>query len=215
MKKLSFIFDMDGVLIDSMRYHCKAWKQAAEEFGLSLSDEDIYLREGEKGDLSLKYFMKINGLDSSEEIISKILARKEDIFSKLPSPDIYPDIPKILEYLDNKNYQMAIVTGTSISELKKILPDTISKYFSIKITGDQLKYGKPHPEPYQLALNKLQVSPSEAIVIENAPYGIRSAKEAGLFCIAVCTSLSSKHLQQSDLILDSSKKLFNYIKQNY
>ncbi len=215
MGDASFIFDMDGVLINSMEFHCKAWQQAGRDFGVTLSDEDIYLREGEKGSLSVKYFMNLNGLDAPEDLIQNFLVKKEDIFSNMPSPDVYPYISEILEYLDNKNYPMALVTGTSLPELQKILPDKISRYFPIKITGDIVKHGKPDPEPYELALKKLGIPASNAIVVENAPYGIRSAKGAGLFCMAICTSLPEKHLHQADQILRSAKELFDYIKSNY
>lgn len=215
MGDTSFVFDMDGVLINSMEFHCKAWQQAARDFGVALSDEDIYLREGEKGSLSVKYFMNLNGFGASKELIQKFLAKKEYIFSKMPSPDVYPYIMEILEYLDNKNYRMALVTGTSLPELQKILPDKISRYFPIKITGDIVRHGKPDPEPYELALKKLGIPAPNAVVVENAPYGIRSAKGAGLFCLAVCTSLPEKHLHQADQIMGSAKELFDYIKSNY
>jgi beta-phosphoglucomutase len=77
----------------------------------------------------------------------------------------------------------------------------------VVVTGNDVAHGKPDPEPYRLALNKLEITPGDAVVIENAPLGIESAKAAGIRCIAVATSLPESYLKKADVIFPSMKAL--------
>jgi beta-phosphoglucomutase len=99
------------------------------------------------------------------------------------------------------------VTGTSRHEVHRILPEPIYNLFDGVVTGNDVRRGKPHPEPYLLALKKVQLRPEEAMVIENAPFGIRSAKSAGLVCIALETSLPRRYLAKADFIFSSFREL--------
>ena len=80
------------------------------------------------------------------------------------------------------------------------------------VCGSDVQNGKPHPEPYLKAMAKLKVSPKEAVVFENAPFGIRSAKAAGLFCLALETSLPSSYLTGADAIFPSFKAIESKVK---
>ena len=103
------------------------------------------------------------------------------------------------------------MTGTARHELHRILPEKFYDLFSVIVTGSDVKKGKPDPEPYVAALDKLKLKPNKAIVIENAPFGIRSAKAAGLKVIALETSLSKKYLSEADFIFSSFKNFVNKI----
>ena len=100
---------------------------------------------------------------------------------------------------------LALVTGTSRVELHKILPDPIYSVFNVVITGNDVKHGKPHPEPFLKAIGKIDCPKKDMIVIENAPFGIRSAKKAGLTCVAIETSLPKKFLNEADYVVHSFK----------
>ena len=214
--KKYFIFDMDGVLINSMKYHCSAWQKACAVYGFSIPSGEIYLREGEKGSLSAEYFLeKYSPKNNSPHIIKEILAHKEKLFLNMPHATLYPYVTRILKLLLKNNCRLALVTGTSRVEMEKVLPKKTSDLFEIKITGDIVKKGKPDPEPYLLALKKLNTTKSQAIVIENAPYGIRSAKSAGLLCAALCTSLPQKHLKDADIVYKTHKDFYNTLKTTF
>jgi beta-phosphoglucomutase-like phosphatase (HAD superfamily) len=77
--------------------------------------------------------------------------------------------------------------------------------------GDEVRHGKPHPEPYLRALKKMRIGSEDAIVIENAPFGIRSAKKAGLACIALETSLCRAYLKSADFIFSSYRDLRRHL----
>jgi beta-phosphoglucomutase len=87
------------------------------------------------------------------------------------------------------------------------MPESLLRTFDAIVTGNDVTQGKPHPEPFLRALKILKVPAGEAVVIENAPFGIRAAKEAGLFCIALETSLPRRYLSQADAILHSFEQI--------
>ena len=95
------------------------------------------------------------------------------------------------------------MTGTARHEVHQILPAEIFNLFEVVVCGTDVQNGKPHPEPYLKALKKLKIKAKDAIVIENAPFGIRSAKAAGINCLALETSLPKKFLKQADGIFHS------------
>ena len=75
--------------------------------------------------------------------------------------------------------------------------------FDVVVTGDDITQGKPSPEAYVLAARELGVLPAECLVIENAPFGVRAARAAGMPCVAICSTLSAHHLQEADIVIDS------------
>ncbi|MFA5085351.1 MAG: HAD family phosphatase, partial [Candidatus Omnitrophota bacterium] len=105
--------------------------------------------------------------------------------------------------LKKRGYALGMVTGTTKDGIKEILPKGIEKLFDFIVTGDCVKKGKPHPEPYLRAVKGLKLKPSECVVIENAPYGVLSAKRAGTFCIALTSSLPQEYLKKADIIADN------------
>ncbi len=90
------------------------------------------------------------------------------------------------------------------------MPKSLVNLFDITVTGDEVKNGKPAPEPFLKALRKLKIEPWEAVVIENAPFGIQSAKKAGLFCIAIETSLPRKFLRKADITMGTFSDVEKY-----
>lgn len=111
-----------------------------------------------------------------------------------------------------RGFKLALVTGTSRHEAKKLLPKELWDCFDVTVCGSDVQNGKPHPEPYLKALTKLKVLPKEALVFENAPFGIRSAKAAGLSCIALETSLPASYLTGADAVFSSFKEIESKVK---
>lgn len=195
------IFDMDGVITNTMPYHFKAWEMAFKDIvGMSISEKDIYLREGSKGSFALEEIFEQYGWAYHPSVLKKLLARKEEIFPQIVKVDFVDGAVQFLRAIHDQGFVMALVTGTSRDELKRMLPEHIQLLFSVIVTGTDVVHGKPNPEPYQAALTKLNVSCDEAFVIENAPLGIRSARAAGLRCIALETSLERAYLADADYV---------------
>ncbi len=201
------IFDMDGVITNTMPDHYRAWVKILKKEGVAVTHHDIYSREGQRGIHSVEEMFKKYKRSFTNEIAARILKDKEEYFKKIVKTRFVPGARKFLKNLYRRNFKLALVTGTSRHELHQILPDSIYQLFSIVVTGNDVKDGKPHPEPYLKALKKLRIRAIEAVVIENAPFGIQSAKHAGLRCLALETSLPKKYLKRADFIFPSIKNL--------
>ncbi len=203
-------FDMDGVLIDGMPYHWRAWQGAMRSVGVRAERMEIYRREGEQGRVTARDLLTMGGKEPTEDLVEQVLRHKEKLFSRIYRPGkTIPHAKALVRFTANHpaNLQHVLVTGTSYPEWKKVFPDYWRPVFDPIITGDRVKRGKPHPEPYLTALKASGLKKKEAVVIENAPYGIRSAKAAGLHVMAVCTSLGPDYLKEADEVFGDLKAL--------
>lgn len=201
------IFDMDGVITDTMPYHFRAWKAIFKEAGLNVSECEIYLREGQPGIITIKEIFKQHGFSFNEARAGEFLLQKENLFKKIIRRRFIPGSRSFLHLLKHKGLRLALVTGTSSHEVRRILPKNLAGLFSVIVTGNDVKRGKPHPEPYLIALKKLGLRPKDVVVIENAPFGVYSAKRAKLTCLALATSLPKSYLKSADFIFSSFKAL--------
>ena len=214
MKKLktkAVIFDMDGVITDTMPFHFKAWEKIFKKEGLNVSRREIYLREGQPGNITIKEIFRDRGLELTPDVLSRILLSKEEKFKKTFCRRFIRGSRPFIHKLKKEGFLLALVTGTARHEVKKILPKKLMSLFNASITGDEVKHGKPDPEPYLIALKKLGIRSIEAIVLENAPFGILSAKNASLRCIALETSLPRRYLKGADYIFSSYKRLLKEV----
>ena len=184
------LFDMDGVLFDSMPNHAYAWSHAMTQFGLEMTAYEAYLHEGRTGSgtiniLTQRYWRR----DATEEEIERIYAAKAEVFNTLPEPKPMPGAFEALTAAKELGCKIVLVTGSAQASLLERLEEHYSGFFheDLMVTGFDVKYGKPHPEPYLIGLQKADVKAEEAIVVENAPLGVESAKGAGIFTIAANT----------------------------
>jgi len=207
----AIIFDMDGVIVDSMPYHFLAWYEALRPWGVRVSCMDVYLKEGERWDKTLTSLLNDERIQPSKATLKKIFLVRQKIFKKYFKRFIFKGAKGFLQCLKRKGYLLGLVTGTPENEINKILPGGIKNLFDIIIPGNDVKHGKPHPEPYLKACSGLRLKPSECAVIENAPLGIKSAKAAGMFCIALTTSLPAPYLKGADRVAGSLEEITGII----
>ena len=183
------LFDMDGVLFDSMPNHALSWHKVMKAHGLDLSYEEAYSHEGRKGDDTIQIVCRKQGVIISEEEIKAIYKEKTEIFKTLPASVRMVGSYELLKKVINDGLIPMLVTGSGQSSLLENLnvsfPDVFRK--EQMVTAFDVKRGKPNPEPYLKALEKGNLKPWETIVIENAPLGIEAAHKAGLFVIVVNT----------------------------
>ncbi len=206
------IFDMDGVITDTMPCHFNAWKTIFANSGVHVTHEDIYKREGQKGIESVREIFGEKGVPFTSELAKGLLKDKEELFKNIFKLKFIQGSRSFIKSLSRRGYRLALVTGTSRHEAERLLPRELWNCFEVTVCGCDVQNGKPHPEPYLRALKMLKIKSSEALVIENAPFGIASAKAAGLKCMALETSLPKKYLKQADKVFSSYKGLKNEIK---
>ena len=197
------IFDLDGVIVDTMPFHARAWQETFKKFGIKVSKKDIYLREGEKWDKTFFDILKKHKIKITDEIKREVFRHRENVFKNILKIRIFKDAPPLIRALKRRGLKLALVTGTPRKEVIRILPRRLYTLFDVVIPSDEVRRGKPHPEPFLKALKALKTSPKETIVIENSPNGIIAAKKANMKVIAIETSLSRRYLKEADFILKS------------
>ena len=182
---------MDGVLYDSMPYHVQAWDETILSLGMNSNPEDYYLFEGMTGGATIDIlFKQAYGHGATDEEKKTIYAKKAKRFVELNlKPRLMPGAKEVLEAVKRMGVKRALVTGsgqpTLFGNLEKDFPGAFER--DLMVTSFDVKFGKPHPEPYLLGLKKAGVTAEEAIAVENAPLGIQSAVAAGIYTIAVNT----------------------------
>ena len=195
------LFDMDGVLFDSMPYHASAWSQVMQEAGYNFTPTDVYMNEGRTGSstittASLAQF----GTTPTQEEIDRLCKAKCDLFATYPETPRMPGAIEVVNKVKACGLTPMIVTGSGTPTLLNRIQDNFPDLFAPDhiITSFNVKRGKPHPDPYLLALERGGFRPDEAIVVENAPLGVQAGVAAGLFTIAVNTGpLPDEVLTQS------------------
>ncbi|MGI6793438.1 HAD-IA family hydrolase [Bacteroides sp. KG68] len=184
------LFDMDGVLFNSMPYHADAWHKVMKQHNLHLSREEAYLHEGRTGIGTINIvYRRQHGTDAPTELAKRIYAEKSAEFSAHPEPLPMPGAWEILQKVKAAGLIPVLVTGSGQHSLLNRLNHSFPNIFRHEhmVTAYDVKYGKPHPEPYLMGLQKAGVKADEAIVIENAPIGVEAGVAAGIFTIAVNT----------------------------
>ena len=207
-KYKAVLFDMDGVIIDSMPYHFISWFETLKEYNITISPFDIYEKEGEKCEVCVKRFFKRDKIKCDAKIIAEVLKLRDKLYKKYFKVHLFANIEQLLIKLKNKGFLLAIVTGSTRQKVVSMLPKKILSKFNVIVSADMIKKGKPYPDSYLTAAKKLRVKPKECIVVENAPYGIKAAKSAKMFCIAVTTSLPKQYLKQADIICKKISEVF-------
>ena len=184
------LFDMDGVLFDSMPYHAASWHAVMERHGLHLSREEAYLHEGRTGASTINIvYRRQYGTEAPVDLIDEIYGEKTREFSTYPEPDPMPGADRLLASVVSDGLVPVLVTGsgqrTLLQRLSLAYPGVFQPRYMV--TAFDVKHGKPDPEPYLMGLRKAGVQPGEAVVVENAPIGVRAGVAAGVFTIAVNT----------------------------
>lgn len=191
MKQLkAVLFDMDGVLFDSMKNHTQAWYQTMKEWNIPCTTHEFYLHEGRTGaGTTTLLFNRELDRNPSDEEIKAIYALKTKYFNQLPKAQPMPGALQLLQKIKSQGIQLCVVTGSAQQSLLSRLNSAFPDIFDEKhiICAHDVQKGKPHPEPYLKGLELMGVSPDQAIVVENAPMGVQSAKAAGVFTITVNT----------------------------
>ncbi len=202
---------MDGIIIDSMPYHYISWFEALKEQGVRVTPADVFEMEGAKWDKVIKFAFKRDKKKLSADIERKIFSQREEFFNKHFTRYLFEGIEDMIKRLKEKGFLIGLVTGSRLHEAKKMIPADLYNILDTVVAGNMVKKGKPHPDSYILAAKNLKLKPSECMVVENAPYGIKAAKAAKMFCAAIATSLPKDKLEQADIVFDTHQDFYKYL----
>lgn len=210
-----FLFDMDGVLYNSMPNHAIAWVRTMKQFGIHFTAEDSYTTEGARGVDTIRAFAKKQlNKELTEEEAQKIYDVKTKYFHELPTAEVFDGVTDLMRLLKSKGITIGVVTGSGQRPLIDRLLNDFGEFVDEQhiVTAYDVKRGKPNPDPYIMGLKKCgNLKPSEAVVIENAPLGIRAGVAAGCFTVAI----NSGPLPDSALLAEHPNLLFKSIRDFY
>ena len=208
LRPKAVLFDMDGVLYDSMPNHVIAWQESMAQQGLQMTADDAYATEGARGVDTIRQMVKRQQnriIDEAEA--QRMYDVKSRIFHSLPEAPVMPGIQELMQKIKANGLQVGVVTGSGQRPLiQRILKDFGSYVDEAHITtAYDVERGKPNPDPYLMGLQKAgNLAPYEAIVVENAPLGIRAGYAARIFTVAVNTG----PLPDEELLMAGANLIF-------
>ncbi len=209
----AIIFDLDGVLTDTARYHYLAWKSIADELNIPFDKELNEQLKGVSRQKSLDIILQNAGLHLSNEQKTKLLEQKNRLYlqfiAKLGPNDLLPGIEQLLTTLKKQNIPMAV--GSASKNARRVLDSLqITLFFDAIVDGHAVSRPKPHPEVFLMAARMLNIPPGHCIVVEDARAGILAAKRAGMKAIAVGPP---EHFPEADATVPGTRWLtYDFLK---
>ena len=202
-KLAAVLWDMDGVIADTGPYHLQAWHMVFSERGFNYSDEDFRRNFGQRNDTIIK---KVTGDSLSTEDVEAIAAKKEEIYRRKVARNIkpLPGVIKLIKSLEEHGIKMAVASSAPLENIQLILRGLgITDYFQAVVWGREVTEGKPSPQVFLLAAERLKIEPASCVVIEDAVAGVTAAKRAGMKCVAVTNTHPGTKLLEADLVVDN------------
>ena len=206
------IFDMDGVLVDSMSYHAQAVNNIFDQIGVEMDQQDIFEREGERTIDIITFLLDKEAGDASVYDVPNIVERYIREFNRIVELKVFDGLRECLVSMHDK-FQLAVVSGSDRPIVHDIIGKEFPDIFDVLVTADDVERGKPHPEPYRKAVEMLGISKDECMVVENAPMGVEAAQKAGLCCVAVPTYLEPEKLKSAYLVIKDHQELIGYLRK--
>lgn len=206
MKDYALVFDHDGTLVNSETLHYACWRQALSEYDVEVSvDEYVLHHNGIPTNQNALVFIETYGLSIDVESLAN---KKRALFAEkflITPPPMLPTVESTLTSALDDGRKMAIATGASKEDLQRsVRLNNLDRYVTTFATTSDVDRGKPAPDVYLLACEKLGVEPQKAIAFEDTAAGIAAAKSAGLICFAIPNSYSkSQDLGQADQIFST------------
>lgn len=208
-KKKVFLFDMDGVLYDSMPNHAVAWQKSMAQFGIRMTADDAYATEGSRGIDTIRMMVKEQrGEDITLDEAQRMYDVKTEIFHSMPTARIFQYVMDVMEKLKEQGIQIGVVTGSGQRPLIQRLLDDFGNFLDEDhiVSAYDVERGKPFPDPYLMGLKKAgNLLPEEGVVVENAPLGVKAGVAAGIYTIAI----NSGPLPDSILLNEGADVLYH------
>lgn len=207
----AIIYDLDDTMVNSDPLHARAWEELLKDHGHEFAALPEDLRSSFIGMRVIDIVSEIADYLELEASKDDLYKKRVELFLEIVKNELEP-MPGLLESLKrfkDADYRLAIASSGATSYIDLVLSKFgIKDYFEAVVTGDDVKIGKPHPEAYLVAAQKLQLEPAECLVLEDATKGIQSAKAAGCKCIAIKNpNIPTQDFSDADLVVDSLKNI--------
>jgi len=196
------LWDLDGVLVDTASFHFQAWRELFAGEGKEIGEEDFRRTFGLRNDAILREIL--GGLPRQR--VEELSRRKEELFRAKIAGGVtpMPGVPALLERLRQTGRKTAVVSSAPRQNVEALLRGLrIEDAFDVIIAEEDTSRGKPDPQGYLLAAERLGAAPEECAVIEDAPAGVEAAKRAGMRCIGLAAGRAPNALAEADLVVGS------------
>lgn len=206
----ALIFDMDGVLVDSMPYHTEALQHVFDELGFSMDAQDIYDMEGSKTVEIVSFLLEKDGVDLQMVDLDELILKYRNEFAKIVELKAFVEMIECLPIL-REHFLLAVVSGADRNIVQDIITRLYGGIFDIVTSGEDVVHGKPAPDPFLNVADHFGISAHECLVVENASMGVEAANRAGMFCVGVPTYVSKESLSTADLVVTDHQELRSYL----
>ncbi|MBZ9626691.1 beta-phosphoglucomutase [Psychroflexus sp. CAK1W] len=184
----AFIFDLDGVIVDTAKFHFLAWKNLAEALDISFSEEENEQLKGVSRFNSLQKILEWGHKNISKEEFNRLMEKKNEEYlsfvDQMSKDDILPGVLETLNYLKENNYPIAL--GSASKNARRILNKLgLNSYFDHIVDGNEVSKAKPDPEVFLKGCKLLGVAPQQAIVFEDSQAGIKAANTAHMISVGI------------------------------
>ncbi|MDX2226587.1 MAG: beta-phosphoglucomutase family hydrolase [Verrucomicrobiae bacterium] len=207
MNDFAVIFDMDGVIVDSSRFHEESWNVLAREVGWTLPPGFFKKTFGMRNICIIPDFLEPG---ASAERILRLSARKEELFRQLVEGQVslLPGVRSLVGELHRAGIRFSVGSSTERKNIEMILETTgIAPYFHALVSSEDVTRGKPAPDVFLMAAKKMEIPPSQCVVIEDAQVGIDAAAAAGMVCLALATTHPAESLSGYRRVVPNLEKI--------
>ncbi|GAB1308465.1 beta-phosphoglucomutase [Urechidicola sp. KH5] len=206
-KEKAFIFDLDGVIVDTAKYHYKAWKKLANDLGFDFTEEQNELLKGVSRARSLEILLNIGSMTLPDDEKVRVMQSKNEHYlsyiKQMEQDEILEGMQQVLLHLKENNIPFSL--GSASKNARLILEQLeLIELFDAIVDGNDVSKAKPDPEVFLIASNKLGVAPENCVVVEDAIAGIEAANLAGMISIGIG---DTKTLKEASLVFPSTKGL--------
>ena len=204
------LFDLDGVIVDTLHYHYLAWKHMFERYGgAPVNEMTVLLHEGRNSREILPILMNETGVTIPEAQQGAFIEEKRAYYRNIVQVTHYPNAFETIDELRRRGFKVALVTACALKNMQHSLDSEHQAHFDFIITGDEPARAKPFPDSYLVAARQLGLRPEECVVVENAPLGLEAARNAGMRSVAIETTLGKEYLASADHVLQNITDLLN------
>jgi beta-phosphoglucomutase len=207
MNKKGFIFDLDGVIVDTAKYHFLAWKELANKIGTDFTTEQNEQLKGVSRVKSLEKILNWANITISDNEFTELMDAKNKKYlehiNQMNENEILPDVKKVLDFLHSKKQKIALGSASKNARplLKKV---QLTNYFNSIVDGTDVTQAKPNPEVFLKAAENLNISPKNCVVFEDSKAGIQAANKANMISIGIG---DEKNLSEADYVFKDFTKI--------
>lgn len=214
MSMKGFIFDLDGVIVDTAKYHFLAWRNLANQLGFDFTEEQNEMLKGVSRVKSLEILLDIGKIDLPQAKKDKLLIKKNEEYleyvNKMTADEILPGVKQLLNYLDENKVKYALGSASKNAPLILEKVGLINRFAAI-VDGNDVSKAKPDPEVFLIGAKKLNISPNNCVVVEDAIAGVQAANAAKMTSIGIG---EKKVLSEANYVFENITQITSQFLEN-